>query len=52
MFDIDNSDNSRTKINYSVAIIDLTLAEEFSKLKNSEGKLKGSLEIDVLYRII
>lgn len=51
MFDIDNSNPKITKINYSVAIIDLDLAKDFSALKNNEGKLKGTIEIDALYRI-
>ncbi len=51
MFDVENSDLSTTKIHYSVAIVDLNLSEDFSKLKDDNGKLRGVIEIDRLYRI-
>lgn len=51
MFDIEDGADNKTLINYAVAIVDLTLACEFSLLKNTEGKLKGTIELDKLYCI-
>lgn len=50
MFDIEDTD-STTKINYSVAIIDVALVKDFAELKNRDGKLKGTIEIEKIYRI-
>lgn len=51
MFDINNSNSSLTVINYTVAIIDTTLLNEFSQLLDSNKKLKGSLVYDKIYVI-
>lgn len=52
MFDIDKDKNELvTNINYSVAIINTKLIDEFKPLINSEGKLQGTLELDKIYII-
>lgn len=51
MFDIDSYDTTMTKINYSIAIVDTALIKDFSILKNSEGKLKGTITIDKIFRL-
>ena len=51
MFDIDNSVQGKTIIQYTVAIIDLKLASTFQPLLNKAGKLKGNLEFEKLYVI-
>lgn len=51
MFSIDNKDEYTTKINYSVALINTNLTEDFSALKDRDGKLKGSIILDKIYII-
>lgn len=51
MFDIINSNNVKTIINYTVAIIDMSLATTFRPLLNPYGKLKGNLELPKIYII-
>lgn len=51
MFSVDNSNIHTTKINYSVAVIDTSLIDDFSVLKDGEGKLKGSILLDKIYVI-
>lgn len=50
MFDILNNDPHYTIIKYSVALIDMSLAEIFKPLLN-ELKLKGQMKFDKIYRI-
>lgn len=51
MFDIQNDNNFITRIDYTVAIVNVNLVEKFSQLKNNEGKLKGTLEMNQIYVI-
>ena len=51
MFDIDNSVQGKTIIQYTVAIVNLKLASIFEPLLNKAGKLKGNLEFEKLYVI-
>lgn len=51
MFDIKNDNSQTTKIHYSVAIVDLSLVDDFAILKDNDGKLKGTIELDKLYKI-
>lgn len=50
LFNISN-DKKNTIIDYSIAIINLDLAEEFKLLLNTDGKLKGTLKFDMIYSI-
>ena len=51
MFDIQNDNNFITRIDYTVAIVNVNLVEKFFQLKNNEGKLKGTLEMNQIYVI-
>ena len=51
MFSIDDNYGEGTKIDYTVAIIDVNLLQDFSKLQNEKGKLKGSILLDKIYYI-
>lgn len=51
MFSIDNEDEHTTKINYSVALVNTNLTDDFSAIKDNEGKLKGSIVLDKIYII-
>ena len=50
LFDILNNEKN-TIIDYSIALINLGLAEEFKSLVDFEGKLKGKLIFDLIYSI-
>ncbi len=50
MFDI-NSDENYTYIDYSVALIDVSLVKIFSPLLNQQNKLKGRLIYERLFVI-
>lgn len=51
MFKIDNDCVGKTEIKYNVAIINTNLIDDFSVLKNSEGKMQGSIILDKIYKI-
>lgn len=51
MFEIDDSDDDKTVINYTVAIIDTKLLDKFKPLINEDGRMKGSFSMDKIYII-
>ena len=51
MFNIENLDDYKTIIDYSIAIIDTSLIDIFKPLSNNLGKLQGKLNFDKLYII-
>ena len=51
MFEIDDSDDDKTVINYTVAIIDTKLLDKFKPLINEDGRIKGSFSMDKIYII-
>lgn len=51
MFDIVNSNSGSTKIDYSVALINMKLIDDFKPLMDNNSRLKGSITIDQLFII-
>lgn len=51
MFEIDNSNETKTLINYTIAIINTSIINSFKSFIDDSGRLKGTLIFDKIYAI-